>query len=334
VNEYLAPGVYVEEVRAVPRRIEPVDPSVTALVGSAGQGPLDEVVEVRSAQEAVVVFGDGSWLAVAVADFLAAGGRTALVARASTTKAGLAALVGRDVRLLVVESDQAVACSWCGENRAFLVAAAGPGGVLPSGLGRDAAAYHPGLVGADGSTRSCAPAVAGLVVRTDRERGVWKAPAGRDASLPVDLAETTDVDALAARGVNSLRRMEGRVVVWGARTAAWQDPEWRYVPAWRTVLTLEESIDRGLAWVVFEPNGPGLWTQVRACVENFLTTWWLQGALLGTTADEAFFVRADPSTMTQADLDAGRLVVLVGVALLRPAEFSVLRVGLRTADAV
>ena len=334
MTEYLAPGVYVEEVGAVPRRIEPVDPSTAALVGSAGEGPVDEVVEVRSAQDAAETFGASSWLAVAVADFLAAGGRTVLVVRASTTEAGLGALVGHDVRLLAVESDEAVAHTWCGENRAFLVAAARPGGVLPSGLGRDAAAYHPGLLGPGGSTRSCAPAVAGLVVRTDRERGVWKPPAGLGASLAADLAEAADVDALAARGVNALRRVDGRVVVWGARTAAWRDPEWKYVSVRRTFLFLAESIDQGLQWVVFEPNGAALWAQVRACVEDFLSTWWRQGALLGTTADEAFFVRVDASTMTQADLDAGRLVVLVGVALLRPAEFSVLRVALRTADAV
>lgn len=334
MNEYLAPGVYVEEVGAAPRRIEPVEPSTTALVGSALEGPVDEVVEVRSAMDSVAAFGAGSWLTAASTDFLASGGRMALVVRASTTEAGLAALVGHDVRLLVVESDEAAACSWCGKNRAFLVAAARPGGFLPDGLGRDAAAYYPLVVGADGASRSCAPAVAGVLVRTDRERGVWKAPAGRDAWLAVDLAETVDVAALAARGVNPLRRMDGRVVVWGARTAAWQDPEWKYVPVRRAVLMLEESLSRGLAWVVFEPNGPALWGQVRTCVEDFLTTWWRQGALVGRTTDEAFFVKADASTMTQADLDAGRLVVLVGVALLRPAEFSLLRVGLLTAEAV
>ncbi len=332
MTERVSPGWYVEEVAPPRPRIEAVDPSVAAIVGPATAGPRDAVVHVSSAAEAADVFGVGSWLAVAVADHLAAGGRTVLAVRRSTTAAGLAALEGHGVRLLVVESDAATASSWCAERRAFLVADADPGAVLPAGLGRDAAAYHPPLLGPDGSVRPCAPAVSGAVVHSDHERGVWRPPAGTAAVLPFPLAQTgVDPDHLAQHGVNALRVIGGRTVVWGARTAAWQDPEWRYLHVRRTVLTLEESLEQGLAWVALEPVAEALWGQVRSCVEDFLWPWWHHGALAGSKVGEAFFVRCDRSTTTASDLAEGRLVLLVGLALLRPAEFVVLRLAIPSA---
>ncbi len=332
MEQHLSPGTYVEEAAASPPRIEPVDPSVSAIVGPAADGPLDEVVAVSSAAQAADRFGAGSWLAVAVADHLAAGGRSVLAVRASTTEAGLGALEGLGVRLLVVDSDLAAAYAWCVEHRAFLVADADPGGELPEGLGRDAAAYHPPLLGPDGSVRPCAPAVSGVIVHSDHDRGVWRPPAGTAAVLPFPLAATgVDPDHMAERGVNALRVLGDRTVVWGARTAAWQDPEWKYVNVRRAVVVLEEALARGLGWVAFEPNDEPLWTQVRASVEQFLVPWWRHGALVGAKTSEAYFVRCDRSTTTEADLAAGRLVLLVGLALLRPAEFVVLRLDLRTA---
>jgi phage tail sheath protein FI len=324
--------VYVEEVPPGRPGIETVDPSVTAMVGSAHAGPVDEVVLVSSAAQAADTFGSGSWLAVAVADHLASGGRTVLAVRGSTPAAGLAALEGRGVRLLVVESDAAAACTWCAAHRAFLVTDADPGGLLPAGLGRDAAAYHPPLLGPDGPVRPCAPAVSGVIVHIDQEHGVWRPPAGTAAVLPFALAETgVAPDHLAEHGVNALRVLGGHSVVWGARTAAWQDPQWRYVNVRRTVLTVEETLEHGLAWVAFEPNAEPLWAEVRAAVEGFLLPWWRHGALSGSKRSEAFFVRCDRSTTTEADVAAGRLVLEVGLALLSPAEFVVLRVALRTA---
>jgi phage tail sheath protein FI len=138
------------------------------------------------------------------------------------------------------------------------------------------------------------------------------------------------VDDLAGRGVNPLRLLDGKTVVWGSRTAAPQDPEWRYVPVRRTVLLIEKSLERGLQWVVFEPNAEALWARVRGCVEDFLFLLWRQGALQGRKPDEGYFVRCDRSTMTQDDLDNGRLVCEVGVALLKPAEFVVFRTEQRT----
>jgi uncharacterized protein len=118
--------------------------------------------------------------------------------------------------------------------------------------------------------------------------------------------------------------------VWGARTLS-SDPEWKYVNVRRYFLYLEHSIDKGTQWAVFEPNGETLWQQVRRVIEDFLMNEWRTGALLGSKAEEAFFVRCDRTTMTQNDIDQGRLVCLVGVAAIKPAEFVVLRISQNTA---
>jgi hypothetical protein len=140
-------------------------------------------------------------------------------------------------------------------------------------------------------------------------------------------------EVLNPLGVNCLRYFPGRGYrVWGGRTAS-SDPEWKYVNVRRYFIYLEASIDQGTQWAVFEPNGEALWANVRETVTAFLYNEWISGALLGSTPQEAFFVRCDRSTMTQADLDNGRLICLVGVAALKPAEFVIFRIGQKTADA-
>jgi phage tail sheath protein FI len=119
---------------------------------------------------------------------------------------------------------------------------------------------------------------------------------------------------------------------WRAQPLPPSDSEWAYVPVRRLAAYVEASIRHGLQWVVFEPGGDQLWAAVRQQVEEFLTALWHEGRLCGETADEAFFVRCDSTTMTQDDLDSGRLVALVGMAVLRPAEFVVIRIGQWTAD--
>ena len=122
--------------------------------------------------------------------------------------------------------------------------------------------------------------------------------------------------------------VHGRVIVGRipGRAAA-TDPQWKYVNVRRLLLYLEHSLDAGLEWTAFEPNGERLWSQVRDSVATFLTQEWQDGALMGTRPEEAFFVRCDRTTMTQNDLDNGRLVVEIGVAPVRPAEFVVFRIG-------
>ncbi len=110
------------------------------------------------------------------------------------------------------------------------------------------------------------------------------------------------------------------------------DPDWKYVNLRRYLVELERSIDEGTQWVVFESNGPSLWARVRNTVTDFLTNEWQTGKLLGTTADEAFFVRCDQTTMTQNDIDNGRLICVIGIAPIKPAEFVIFRIGQWTAD--
>ena len=175
----------------------------------------------------------------------------------------------------------------------------------------------------------------GVYARTDVERGVWKAPANE--TVRGALRFETDVTAgqqelLNPAGVNCLRALPGRGLrVWGARTAS-SDPEWKYVNVRRYFNYLERSIDRGTQWAVFEPNGERLWANVREAVGNFLYSEWVSGALLGREPAQAYFVRCDRTTMTQNDIDNGRLVCLVGVAAVKPAEFVIFRVGQKTAD--
>ncbi len=178
--------------------------------------------------------------------------------------------------------------------------------------------------------------VCGIYARNDVERGVYKAPANE--VVRGALRFETDInfaqqEVLNPLGVNCLRYLSGRGYrVWGARTVS-SDPEWKYVNVRRYFNYLEASIDRGTQWAVFEPNGERLWSNVRDTVSAFLYNEWVSGALLGTTEQEAFFVRCDRSTMTQNDLDNGRLICLIGVAVIKPAEFVIFRIGQKTADA-
>ena len=118
---------------------------------------------------------------------------------------------------------------------------------------------------------------------------------------------------------------------WGARTIS-SDPEWKYINVRRYFVYLERSIDRGTQWVVFENNSEPLWAKVTRMVYGFLFNEWKSGHLMGTAPDQAYFVRCDRSTMTQNDIDSGRLVCLIGVAQVKPAEFVILRIGQWTAD--
>jgi len=178
--------------------------------------------------------------------------------------------------------------------------------------------------------------VSGIYARNDVERGVWKAPANEvvRGALRFELdVNFSQQELLNPIGVNCLRYLSGRGFrVWGARLAS-SDPEWKYVNVRRYFNYLESSIDRGTQWAVFEGNGERLWANVSQTISDFLYNEWRNGALLGTKTEEAYFVRCDRSTMTQNDLDNGRLVCLIGVAVIKPAEFVIFRIGQKTADA-
>jgi phage tail sheath protein FI len=178
--------------------------------------------------------------------------------------------------------------------------------------------------------------VAGIYARSDIDRGVHKAPAN-EVVLGINKFVTNVTydrqSVLNPEGINALRFFEGRANrVWGARTMS-SDPEWKYVNVRRLFNFLEHSIDRSTQWAVFEPNNEQLWSNIRQTIEDFLEVVWRTGALMGTRPEEAYFVRCDRTTMTQNDLDNGRLICLIGVAPTYPAEFVIFRIGQWTADA-
>jgi uncharacterized protein len=170
--------------------------------------------------------------------------------------------------------------------------------------------------------------IAGAWARNDTEQGVHKAPAGLSLTGALDVGHhftSAEQEKLNPRGVNAIRVFPGRgVLVWGARTLS-PDPEWRYVNVRRFVIMITGSICRQTSWVVFEPNDEPLWGELRTRIEHFLFGLWRDGMFPAARPEHAYFVRCDRSTMTQADIDAGRLVVLIGLAVVRPAEFTILR---------
>jgi Bacteriophage tail sheath protein len=177
--------------------------------------------------------------------------------------------------------------------------------------------------------------VSGIYARNDINRAVYKAPANEVVNLALGfdlLLSKSQQEVLNPEGVNCFRFFEGRgMLLWGARTIS-PDPEWKYVNLRRYFAYLEHSIDRGTQWAVFEPNGDRLWANVRRTIEDFLLNEWQMGALLGDKPEKAYFVKCDRTTMTQNDIDNGRLVCLIGVAALTPAEFVIFRIGQWTAD--
>jgi len=196
--------------------------------------------------------------------------------------------------------------------------------------------YHPDKTPSKAKTVYVAPSAvaAGMWAKIDAKRGVWKAPAGVEARLTgaVKLAyqvENLEQDQLNPLGINCIRKLPNYgSVFWGARTLATKaDPEWRYVPVRRTAIFIEESIYNGIQWAVFEPNDHPLWSSLRANIGGFMDGLFRAGAFQGRTAKEAYFVRCGlGDTMTQADIDRGQVIVMVGFAPLKPAEFVIVRI--------
>ncbi|MFD8262926.1 phage tail sheath family protein [Streptomyces griseoluteus] len=249
----------------------------------------------------------------------------------------------------------------CADHRAFLLIdppADTPIGTVRAwvaGLGlagdvlRDAALYVPRIRHADplrdGALGTFAPcgSIAGVMARTDASRGVWKAPAGLDAGIVgatglEQLVGDTESGTLNPLGINCLRTFpQAGTVVWGARTLRGADAladDYKYVPVRRFALFLEESLYRGTQWVVFEPNDEQLWSQIRTSLGSFMQDLFRQGAFQGRTPREAYFVACDAETTTQYDIDRGIVNIRVGFAPLKPAEFVVITVQQKTADAV
>lgn len=312
------PGVEIQEVPGV-APIEGVETSSAAFVGDAPSGPHGTAVEIRSVTELEHVFGDvqpGWNLGEAVRLFFANGGRKAWVAAVppgasladgltsldAAGPPGLLCLPGEhDPRVLRAALEHATRLGAFllvdppdvePESAVALAAELGASG-HPNG-----ALFFP-AVRVDGSRRPSPPsgAVAGMYARSELERGIWKAPAGPEAALhgvaePVVDLHDEEITRLSAACVNCIGRLttSGPALVRSARTFS-PDPEWKYVNVRRLFVYLEHSIGQGTQWAVFEPTEETTWSRLRAQCENFLLTLWRAGAFVGSTADDAFFVR-------------------------------------------
>lgn len=179
-------------------------------------------------------------------------------------------------------------------------------------------------------------AVAGAYCQTDYNRGIWKAPANislNNVIAPVinindRTQENLNIDANSGKSINAIRTFTGRgILIWGARTLAGNDNEWRYVSVRRFFNMVEESITHATASFVFEPNDSNTWVRVKSMIENYLVIWWRQGALMGAKPEHAFYVNVGlGSTMTANDITEGRMITEIGMASVRPAEFIIIRV--------
>jgi phage tail sheath protein FI len=251
-----------------------------------------------------------------------------------------------------VDSDLiGTASTYCGNRRAFLLIdprddwsnkEAAKNGVSTIGTkSKNAALFFPHLKQRnplkDNQLERFVPcgAVAGVFARTDAQRGVWKAPAGLEASLagmpqlrvPLTDQENGELNPL---GINCIRVMPAiGPVVWGARTLQGDDrlaSEWKYIPVRRLALYIEESLYRGTQWVVFEPNDEPLWSQIRLNIGAFMHNLFRQGAFAGKTPGEAYLVKCDKETTTQNDINLGIVNIIVGFAPLKPAEFVIIKI--------
>jgi Bacteriophage tail sheath protein len=353
VGEIEYPGVYVEEMPLGVTPIEGVETSTTGFIGQVGSAEPCAPVHVRSLVAFEGAFANveaGFELGVAVAQFFENGGRDAWVVGLpdgvplsaglehldAVETLGLLCLPGEtDIDVLRATVDYA-------ERRRAFVLIDPPGAevgatcayveALAQSGSANAAVYFPPFEG--GAPPS--GAVAGVYARVDRERSVWKAPAGEEALLRGEVAPALDLSEdeslrLNSAAVNPIRRFpEKGVLVWGARTIQGADEggsEWKYVPVRRLGLYIEHSIERGIQWADFEPNNETTWAKLRQQVAVFLIGLFRVGAFAGRTPDESYFVRCGDDTMTQDDIDNGRLNMVIGIAPLKPAEFVIFRIG-------
>lgn len=339
----------MEEVSFRPPTIEGQPTTTAAFLGVRAEGPMGVSTEpLHSLSGFERTYGRTGPLWEAARGFFSEGGRRLHICRAEPGREadGLAELEQTAGISIVAAPGNAAAARSLIEHvekmryRMALIdppAALEPAAVIDFAQALDssrAALYYP-WVRAGGAVVPPSALVAGVYARNDLEHSVAKAPANQPlrtaAGLERDLSRA-QLETLNPAGVNCLRLVRGRgVLVWGARTLS-KDPEWKYVSVRRYLAFLEESIDKGTQWAVFEPNGEELWSNVRRTVEDFLYVQWRSGLLMGARPQEAYFVRCDRTTMTQDDIDTGRLICLVGVAPVKPAEFVIFRIGQWTAN--
>jgi phage tail sheath protein FI len=387
----VTPGVYIQELSSGVRPLEGIPTSITAFVGFAKTGALNQPISISSYLEYERIFGgmsNASQMSFAVNDYFINGGKQAIIVRVEdkvpsgnpdtliigneSSKTGLYALDKADLFsiLCIPPPDEnndigmdviSLASVYCEKRRAMLVINS-PKTWLTAGdaqegmlnmqrtggiIKKNAALYFPRIRKPNplrnNKVETFAPcgAVAGVINRIDLTQGVWKAPAGTNAVIhgingfSVALSDM-DLDNLNRLECNCLRAFPGAGnVIWGGRTLAGfndSDAEWKYIPVRRLALYLEESIYRGIKWVVFEPNGESLWARIRSYLESFMNGLFRAGAFQGTKPADAYFVKCDKETITQSDVARGIVNIMVGFAPLKPAEFMIIKIHLAAAS--
>ncbi len=348
-----------------PPAIAPVSTDTAGFVGPTLAGPFGAARQVASAAEFARIYGGDdadlpcgpNFLAHAVRHFFDAGGANLVVARVRTRAqrppgraayaAALAALdMINDIGLLAAPGSSTFAdgpkiaaalLAHAARRLRFAVLDPPPGltsAQLPAFRRRfdspDGALVFPWIADSAGLFWPPSGFICGTLARAEWERGVFGSAAGETVRSAAGLAAEigkAEMDALNAAGVATLRRIAGRgIVLWGTRTLS-SDPDWKYINIRRYTSFLENSIAAGTQWAAFEPNDETLWDKIRGAVSDFLLAQWRAGGFQGEKPEAAFFVRCDRTTMTQDDVDNGRIVVVIGVAPLRPAEFIILRIG-------
>ncbi len=345
------PGVFLQNIHIGPPPIEGVSTNTAGFIGETQTGPTTPTLITSWDQFQKVFgsyFGEGKFLPFAVEGFFGNGGGRCFVCRVADGDyvSALAKLEAvEEVALVYSPNAQATAglslalITHCERLKRFAIfdslKGQDPSNVSIPHESAFAAMYYPWIKVKQGETGPLCLVppgghVAGIYARTDNERGVNKAPANQPVKGAVDLEYAVtrrEQDSLNPQGINCIANFEGRgILVWGARTLS-SDPEGKYVSVQRLLIYLEQSLKKGTAWVAFELNNQATWAKVKMQVKGFLTETWKNGMLMGTKQQEAYFVHCDRTTMTQSDIDGGRLNVLIGVAAVKPAEFLILRVN-------
>jgi phage tail sheath protein FI len=348
------PGVYIEEFHFAPTPIQGVPTSTAGFIAVTGRGPLLGPLLSFADFEHLATPNFGVNLPLAIRGFFENGGQTLYISRIAPSdplESGLAALDAQAISIVCCPDDPTIPdaaasmAAHCANRKDRICILQSSQSVIPVATHQSpvnstyAAYYYPWITvrSLDGSTTVSMPPgghVAGIYAQTDTNRGVWSAPANLALLGVTAISQNVndlESDQLNSRGIDLIRSFPAQgIKVWGARTTGSEDSDWKYVPVRRLLVFIEQSVSQGIQWAVFEPNGPALWAAVSSSVQNFLARLWKLGAFQGTTQQEAYFVRCDRTTMTQNDLDNGRLVCVVGVAPVRPAEFVIFQIGIWT----
>jgi uncharacterized protein len=350
----LAPGVYIEEFPLASHPIQGLPTSTAGFVAVTGRGPLLGPLTTSADFEHVATPQLGTNLPLAVRGFFQNGGQRCFISQIATSdplESGLLALDPQAVSLVCCPDDPtipnaaAALAAHCEKRRDRICILQSLQPIVPVVTHQPpvnstfAAYFYPWIAVAslDGSTNVMIPPgghVAGIYAQTDSSHGVWVAPANIPLAGVTALSQILtgpESEQLNSRGIDLIRSFPATGIrVWGARTTTSEDSDYKYVAVRRFMIFLEQSIWQGIQWAVFEPNGPALWAALTSSIQNFLLSLWQSGALQGATQQAAFFVRCDPASMTQNDIDNGRLILIVGVAALRPAELVLIQITIQT----